>query len=130
MLKMRHPESHVPRFRARVDTRRPGDDSRSGCRGFLGLVPQPLFMKSKVCSEEQTCHKYYIAFAHSVKSIPLQPNFYSSGSGTKTKIVIPSEARNLQSPGTARTSSLTWNPMPMLWDVSAGRDRFFPRREA
>jgi hypothetical protein len=55
MLNCGHPESHVPRFRVRVDTRRPGDDSRSGCRGFLGLVPQPLFMKSKVCSEEQTC---------------------------------------------------------------------------
>ena len=55
-----HPESHVPRFRVRVDTRRPGDDSRSGCRGFLGLVPQPLFMKSKVCSEEQTCLRCYM----------------------------------------------------------------------
>jgi hypothetical protein len=34
----------------------PGDRdfSRSGCRGFSGLVPQPLCMKSKVCSEEQT----------------------------------------------------------------------------
>src|SRR5438034_4018792 len=52
---MPHPESHVPRFRARVDTGRPGFDSRSGCRGFNGLVPQPLCMKSKVCSEEQTC---------------------------------------------------------------------------
>ncbi len=52
---MRHPESHVPRFRARVDTGRPGFNSRSGCRGFNGLVPQPLCMKSKVCSEEQTC---------------------------------------------------------------------------
>jgi hypothetical protein len=55
MLNCGHPESHVPRFRVRVDTGRPGDDSRSGCRGFSGLVPQPLFMKSKVCSEEQTC---------------------------------------------------------------------------
>ena len=55
MLNCGHPESHVPRFRVRVDTRRPGVDSRSGCRGFSGLVPQPLFMKSKVCSEEQTC---------------------------------------------------------------------------
>jgi hypothetical protein len=54
MLKCGHPESHVPRFRVRVDTRRSKDDFRSGCRGFLGLVPQPLFMKSKVCSEEQT----------------------------------------------------------------------------
>src|SRR5205823_10627809 len=43
-----------PLFRARVDTGRPGVPSRSGCRGFFGLVPQPLFMKSKVCSEEQT----------------------------------------------------------------------------
>jgi len=59
MLDCGHPESHVPRFRVRVDTRRPGDDSRSGCRGFLGLVPQPLFMKSKVCSEEQTCEGLY-----------------------------------------------------------------------
>ena len=55
MLEIRHLESHVPRFQERVDTGRPGDDSRSGCRGFLGLVPQPLCMKSKVCSiEEQT----------------------------------------------------------------------------
>jgi len=30
----------------------PGDRNffRSGCRGFSGLVPQPLCMKSKVCS--------------------------------------------------------------------------------
>jgi len=28
--------------------------SRSGCRGVSGLVPQPLCMKSKVSSEEQT----------------------------------------------------------------------------
>lgn len=67
MLKTRHPKSHVPRFRVRVDTRRPGDDSRSGCRGFSGLVPQPLFMKSKVCSEEQTCLRYYTLRIASVK---------------------------------------------------------------
>jgi len=60
MLNCGHPESHVPRFRVRVDTKRPGDDSRSGCRGFSGLVPQPLFMKSKVCSKEQTWFEYYI----------------------------------------------------------------------
>jgi hypothetical protein len=54
MLKILHPESHVPRYRERVDTRRPEVTFRSGCRGFLGLVPQPLCMKSKVCSEEQT----------------------------------------------------------------------------
>jgi len=59
MLNCGHPESHVPRLRVRVDTRRPRDDSRSGCRGFSGLVPQPLFMKSKVCSKEQTCTQYY-----------------------------------------------------------------------
>jgi hypothetical protein len=43
-----------PLCRARVDTGRPEVPFRSGCRGFLGLVPQPLCMKSKVCSEEQT----------------------------------------------------------------------------
>jgi len=35
----------------------PGDRNcfRSGCRGFAGLVPQPLCMKSKSALEEQTC---------------------------------------------------------------------------
>jgi hypothetical protein len=69
MLNCGHPESHVPRFRVRVDTRRPGVDSRSGCRGFSGLVPQPLFMKSKVCSKEQTCSRYYTRRIASVKLI-------------------------------------------------------------
>ena len=69
MLNCGHPESHVPRFRVRVDTGRPGADSRSGCRGFSGLVPQPLFMKSKVCSEEQTCFGYYRLRIASVKLI-------------------------------------------------------------
>jgi len=55
MLNNLHSESHVPPFpRARVDTGRPRLALRSGCRGFVGLVPQPLCMKSKVCSEEQT----------------------------------------------------------------------------
>jgi hypothetical protein len=55
MLKIGTPNLMFPLFpRARVDTGRPKFDFRSGCRGFLGLVPQPLFMKSKVCSEEQT----------------------------------------------------------------------------
>ena len=78
MLKCGHPESHVPRFRVRVDTRRPGDDSRSGCRGFLGLVPQPLFMKSKVCSEEQTCLKYYSLRIISVKLGQQEMSFQAS----------------------------------------------------
>jgi hypothetical protein len=54
MHKLRTPNLMFPHLRARVDTGRPEVSFRSGCRGFSGLVPQPLFMKSKVCSEEQT----------------------------------------------------------------------------
>ncbi len=102
MLKTRHPKSHVPRFRVRVDTRRPGDDSRSGCRGFSGLVPQPLFMKSKVCSEEQTCLRYYTLRIASVK---LMLESVESVEG-----------------------SISLKPPPL--DASAGKDRFVHRQEA
>jgi hypothetical protein len=54
MLKVGTPNLMFPLCRARVDTRRSKVALRSGCRGFLGLVPQPLCMKSKVCSKEQT----------------------------------------------------------------------------
>ena len=60
MLELRTPNLMFPLCRARVDTGRPEVSSRSGCRGFLGLVPQPLCMKSKVCSEEQTCWLWYL----------------------------------------------------------------------
>jgi hypothetical protein len=59
MQKRRTPNLMFPVFRARVDTGRPKVAFRSGCRGFVGLVPQPLCMKSKVCSEEQTCKRDY-----------------------------------------------------------------------
>jgi hypothetical protein len=81
MLNYGHPESHVPRFRVRVDTRRPGGDSRSGCRGFSGLVPQPLFMKSKVCSEEQTCCSYYIASDRPVKLVGTGEGYFTLTAG-------------------------------------------------
>ena len=49
-----HPESHVPQYRERVDTGRQEVSFKSGCRGFSGLVPQPLCMKSKARRLERT----------------------------------------------------------------------------
>ena len=46
MPEFRTPNLMFPLCRVRVDTGRPEVTFRSGCRGFLGLVPQPLCMKS------------------------------------------------------------------------------------
>jgi len=52
------PNLMFPDFRERVDTGRPEFSFRSGCRGFIGLVPQPLCMKFRSAPKSKTCDAY------------------------------------------------------------------------